>query len=1004
LLTEKSHTAIFLIKKFPVRLLYESIAMKKILLIIFSFIFVLCLSSVLTNAAQVGTSFKFSTIETDHFTIHFHQDLIDVAKKVAKIAEITHKALTEEFGWIPSEKTQIVLIDNSDFANAYTTVLPYNTIYVHVVPPSIEMTIGEYEDWLKVIIVHEYAHILTIDPSRGYSKVMRKIFGKPIPGNDLLSLILFIVTGPPNVFLPPWWLEGIATWAETEYTGIGRGRSTYVDMIYRMAVKEDNIPTVDRINGDVPDWPNGYMPYIFGLSLHKYIADKYGKESLRRLNIMHSGRFPYFLNSVPARLFRGKNYVSLYYEMIEDLRKEEGGGIKELEKLPFTPFKTLDISGEILTNPRYSPNGNLLAYNRHEPHNHDVIMLSGIDGSNTKVATRRLPSDSTITWATDSSKIYFCQAEIVRGFNIYQDLYSYDIKGRKIDRLTKGLRVKDPDLSPDGKRFSIVITKNGNQNLALLDLEGNLEKDGKKIEVLTDFKLMRLSGPRWSPDGTSIVYTIRHNDGKSGLYLYNVSEKTHARLLEDSFTIVYPTWSRDGQFIIYTSDETGVYNLFAYSVNDGRRYQITHVLGGVFQPDVSIDGKGIIFSTYNSRGFKIAVMEYGPMEWMPSAGPSIKTNWVKNIEIDITAQEDEIEMTEPRPYKAINTLTPRFWLPTMGVDHDGVVGGVFTAAQDVLGYNTYQVELSSGLSSNKFYYEAIYLNDYVYPTFLLHTRSKPVLYSDLLGKGDYFERNSSLMMGASIPINYLEMKFRFTLGYKWQKQEALSELDRGRFHGVEVSEGRRDYIFTDIEFSNSLKYPYSISYEEGRRISLSYRHYSMFSGSDLNSKEYIADYSEYLRLPFSGNLRHSVLYFKMRGAIASGDLIPQQAFQLGGTILESEFPLRGYPSRSSAGKYATTATLEYRMPIWYILKGWNTKPFFWDRLHTAVFYDLGEVWDDNNEFYLNKLKTGAGMEARFDMTLGYLIKITPAVGLAQGFNEDGETRIYFTIYSDLQYP
>ena len=44
------------------------------------------------------------------------------------------------------------------------------------------------------------------------------------------------------------------------------------------------------------------------------------------------------------------------------------------------------------------------------------------------------------------------------------------------------------------------------------------------------------------------------------------------------------------------------------------------------------------------------------------------------------------------------------------------------------------------------------------------------------------------------------------------------------------------------------------------------------------------------------------------------------------------------------------------------------------------------------------------MEARFDMTLGYLIKITPAVGFAHGFNEDGETRIYFTIYSDLQYP
>ena len=975
--------------------------MKKILLIIISLIFVLCTSSALTNAAQVGTSFKFSTIETDHFTIHFHQDLIDVAKKVAKIAEITHKALTEEFGWIPSEKTQIVLIDNSDFANAYTTVLPYNTIYVHVVPPSIEMTIGEYEDWLKVIIVHEYAHILTIDPSRGYSKVMRKIFGKPIPGNDLLSLILFIVTGPPNVFLPPWWLEGIATWAETEYTGIGRGRSTYVDMIYRMAVKEDNIPTVDRINGDVPDWPNGYMPYIFGLSLHKYIADKYGKESLRRLNIMHSGRFPYFLNSVPARLFRGKNYVSLYYEMIEDLRKEEGKKIKELEKLPFTPVENFNIEGEALLNPRYSPDGNLIAYNRQDPHGHDVIMLAYKDGSNAKAVTRRLPSDNTITWAPDSSKVYFCQAEIVRGFNFYQDLYSYDIEGNNLKRLTKGLRVKEPDLSPDGRRFAVVISERGNQNLALLEFEDGTKKSQPRIEILTDLKLLRVSNPRWSPDGSDIVYTVTFNDGRSGLYLYNVINKTHKPLLEDQFTIAYPAWSRDGRFIVYTSDETKVYNLFAYSLEEGKRYQVTHLLGGAFHPDVSTDNKRIAFSNYNSRGFKIGVIEFNPEGWTPSPGPSIKPYWTENILNSRVEMSNEIRVSKSKPYKAADTLAPRFWLPSLSGDHKGDVAGIFTAGRDVIGYNTYQVDVAYGLLSEIFYYDVMYLSDHLYPTFILQADTQPVLYANLLEKEDYYEINKSFMIAASVPINYIESNYRINIGYTWQKQEALSDLMQDKFNGIEVFEGRRDFVFTGIEFSNSLKYPYSISPEEGRRIGILYKYYSKDIGSDFSSEEYIADYSEYLRLPFSGNLRHSVLYFNMKGAIASGDLTTQQAFQLGGTILESAFPLRGYPSRSSAGKYVTTATLEYRMPAWYILRGWNTKPFFWDRLHAAAFYDLGEVWDDNNGFNFNKLKTGAGMEARFDMTLGYLIKITPAVGIAHGFNEDGETRIYFTIYSDL---
>jgi len=53
--------------------------------------------------------------------------------------------------------------------------------------------------------------------------------------------------------------------------------------------------------------------------------------------------------------------------------------------------------------------------------------------------------------------------------------------------------------------------------------------------------------------------------------------------------------------------------------------------------------------------------------------------------------------------------------------------------------------------------------------------------------------------------------------------------------------------------------------------------------------------------------------------------------------------LRGYPSRFATGKYLATGTLEYRAPIWYIFRGFETKPFFWDRLHGAVFADAGET-------------------------------------------------------------
>ncbi|MGZ8463594.1 MAG: peptidase S9, partial [Candidatus Deferrimicrobiaceae bacterium] len=213
------------------------------------------------HAAVFDPGFRFRTMETPRFSIHYHQGLDNVAARVARIAEAVHGRMVEAFQWSPAEKTQVVLVDSSDFANGYTGSLPYNAIVLFTVPPTLDSTIGEYGDWMEDVFIHEYAHVLTSDPSRGYAGVMRRIFGKPVPAGDLFSLLVFLVSAPPNNFLPRWWHEGMATWAETDFTGHGRGRSVFYDMVFRMAVHDRNIPTIDRINEDLPFWPDGHLPY-----------------------------------------------------------------------------------------------------------------------------------------------------------------------------------------------------------------------------------------------------------------------------------------------------------------------------------------------------------------------------------------------------------------------------------------------------------------------------------------------------------------------------------------------------------------------------------------------------------------------------------------------------------------------------------------------------------------------------------------------------------------------
>jgi dipeptidyl aminopeptidase/acylaminoacyl peptidase len=281
------------------------------------------------------------------------------------------------------------------------------------------------------------------------------------------------------------------------------------EMILRTAVREHNLPAIDKVNGDVPYWPNGHLPYIFGLRLQKYIVDTKNKEVLGRLSRAHAGRFPYLIGAPAQELCDDKNYRDLYENMLTELRRAEGEQIAILEKYPLTPFRLLREDGENLTAPRFSPDGALIAYNRHDPHGHTEVIVTDRDGREVKARVRRLLSDDGISWAPDGSRLYFSQAEINRGFDVYEDLYAYDLRTDRLERLTRGLRVREPEISPDQSTFALVVSNRGSQNLALLDTAGAKAGKGKsELRTVSDYTMMRVATPRWSPDGSRIAYAL----------------------------------------------------------------------------------------------------------------------------------------------------------------------------------------------------------------------------------------------------------------------------------------------------------------------------------------------------------------------------------------------------------------------------------------------------------------------------------------------------------------
>ncbi len=950
-------------------------------------------------AGSITSSFRFKTIETEHFSVHFHEGLDNVGALAAGYAEKAHRRMTGPLGWEPAGKTQLVLVDAFDYTNGFSTALPYNTIYVFPVPPDLDSTLGEYDAWLEGVIVHEYAHILTSDPARGYSAITRKIFGKPVPAADLLSILTFLAAAPPNTFLPRWWHEGMATWAESAFTDRGRDNSVFYDMVFRMDVAEDRVPTVDRINESLPDWPDGHMPYLYGSKLVSYIARTRGEDAPGRLNLKHAGRAPYLLNGAPEQLFAENGYKSLYLEMVDDLKAGQKRSLAALMQLPPTEERIVAGDGESLTRPRYSPDGKHLAWARRDPHRHETIVLADADGGRPRDAARRVISDGALSWSPDGGALYFCQAEIFDGSKLYQDLYRLDVRGGVVKRMTRGLRLSEVDAGPEGQLFAAVVTGSGDRNLAIL----SPEKDGFRVDNVTHLSRARISGPRWSPDGGRVAYVATGEDGVSGLYIYELDGRHNRKLFETTAPIATPAWSPDGRTLLYMSGETGVFNLFACNATSGGdRRQVTHLLGGAFHPEVSPDGRTVAYSSYRASGFRIASVPYSPAGWRDEAGPSLRKyaavfDGIGDERSRIAGEMARDASAVPAGgYSPLPTLAPRFWLPALFADHEGAVAGAFTAGQDVLARHAWFAEGGVGLSSGAGYFAAEYANDSLPPTLIVKAYSLPALYSDLFRRGDYWERESGLVLEAVAPILRVESGLTAGVGYQLKKEEALTPLSGGRFDGMPlpVFEGRRDNLFARLAYSNALRYPHSISEEEGRKVSLAFRDYDRRWGSDLDGREYTASWNEFLAVPWRAT-RHHVVALDVRGGLSDGERPAQGAFQLGGPPADLvAFPLRGYPVRFRAGEKIATGSVEYRAPVYNIFRGPGTTPFFFDRVHAALFFDAGRTWGEGSD---GKTRTGAGIETRLDMTLGYWLKIEPALGFAHGFNRGGESSVYLAL-------
>jgi Tol biopolymer transport system component/DNA-binding winged helix-turn-helix (wHTH) protein len=143
------------------------------------------------------------------------------------------------------------------------------------------------------------------------------------------------------------------------------------------------------------------------------------------------------------------------------------------------------------------------------------------------------------------------------------------------------------EYSPDGSKIALASERNGRNNIWVC------ESDGTACFQLTE--MVRAGWPRWSPDGTRLVFFGLEGD-ETELYIADV-ERRFSRLLTRGGSLA--SWSHDGRWIYFTSEFTSERQIWKIPAAGGVAKQITQ--NGGMNPRESEDGRFVYYANGRRR-------------------------------------------------------------------------------------------------------------------------------------------------------------------------------------------------------------------------------------------------------------------------------------------------------------------------------------------------------------------------------------------------------------------
>lgn len=981
------------------------------------------------SQAEIGDAYGLSpywdwkTIETENFRITFPAELAATAEKAANFFEEAHRILSRELHWQPRYKAQILLVDNMDAANGITSPLARFGILLYLTPPDNWFSTTYYDDWLRLLVFHEYTHFLNMDATRGVWAVTRFLFG------DILL---------PNAIWPPWMLEGLAVYNETRFTRLGRGRSTYYEMMLRAAVDEGVLDspryiTLDKVNGPDPYWPFGESVYHFGYELMNQLtlaptgpdaADgrpfppaeppdgggNPGELVLGEMSRRSSRRIPFLINS-NLKNIRGWDWYGAWSEWVAGTRARMGAELARIRAHPVTAVELLTHEGGQTLGFALSPDGRWLAYTTDTS---DQVMSfyvrNLVTGELHRIGEKL--EGATVAFTPDSRTAIYSSLQRFHEYDQYSELGAYDLVTGEDRTLSHGLRARDPDVSRDGGWVTFTLTRGTTTGLAVAPL-----KKGDSGPELGEARILYMPPaldavhtPKFSASGREVFFTLHRNGlPQEDLMALRLGEDGTPEpagprtLVADGhmnrFPAVKPGARADE--VWYVSDATGVDNIYRY--RPGRPPEIlTNVTTGLWFP--AFDSQGRLYAdSYSTRGFDIARVSELSGPRPPLAALTVPPPPAPPPGADSDPHPaDKVYPVDG--YSIWPSILPREWLPYATVNPAGLYFGIQLQGFDAVDRHEYLLDLAYNTQTELADYNILYANRSLGPTIAVSTDEETTTFAtDAVNDVLSYQRRLRYNVTASYPIQFTYSVLTPSLAFHEERDSLFSPGSNAAGSALVSETPLTPYADALLLFTNTYSSRLAISPEDGRFTLLGERAF-LSPGVRPVLKTMVSD-SEYLRW-FDWLWPHSVLVptisYSWSTRPSPYSLTPVAVLgRASGPIVSSlpltgldQLALRGYPNQAYYAQSAGVGSLEYRFPIAQIFRGWGTNPAFLENVSGFVFGE--SAFFPSREPGTSFLPSaGGGLRANTEVFVD--VPLIWSLELDHGFNEalGGANDLYF---------